>query len=277
MGRPLRVLVPDGTYHVASRGINGTHIYLDDADRTAFLARLGEVVKVSGWSCLSYCLMDNHFHLLVRTPKPNLSDGMRALKSGHAQYFSRRHSWDGPLFSRRFWGQLVQRDRYLLGVIRYVALNPVAGGLCAEPSDWPWSAHAAIAGEANAPSWLAVDEVRGLFSEQSSQAGVRAYRWLIEEGKPSGPLSEGAVVGDAEFLARMLPPTSPGREIAKREWAAGRPPLRTLLASGGTGENLARAHRFHGYSMREVAAELGCHVSTVSRRLRRHEAELLDS
>jgi putative transposase len=276
MARPLRVLVPDGTYHVTSRGINGTKIYLDDADRKAFLTRLGEVVKASGWSCLTYCLMGSHFHLLVRTPEPNLPDGMRSLKSGHAQYFSRRHSWDGPLFSRRYWGQLIQRDSYLLSAIRYVALNPVTSGLCADPSDWPWSAHAAICGEVGAPSWLAVDEVRGLFSEQV-QDGGRAYRRLVETGKECGPLSEGAVIGDAQFLTRMLPPTSPGREIAKRDWAAGRPPLQTLLASGGTGADLSRAHRFHGYSMREVAAELGCHVSTVSRRLRRYEAKMLDS
>jgi putative transposase len=276
MARPLRVLVPDGIYHVTSRGINKTRIYLDDADRRAFLARLGDVVKTSGWSCLSYCLMDSHFHLVVRTPEPNLPDGMRSLKSGHAQYFSRRHGWDGPLFSRRYWGQLIQRDSHMLSAITYVALNPVASGLCAAPNDWAWSAHAAICGKVDAPSWLAADEVRRLFSEQSSQADLEAYRRFVEQGT-AWARADGAAIGDAEFLARMLPPTSPGREIPKREWAAGRPPLQTLLASGGSGANLSRAHRFHGYSMREIADELDCHVSTVSRRLRRYAAEMLDS
>jgi putative transposase len=276
MARPLRVLVPDGTYHVTSRGINKTRIYSDDVDRRAFLARLGDVVKASGWSCLSYCLMDSHFHLVVRTPQPNLPEGMRSLKSGHAQYFSRRHAWDGPLFSRRYWGQLIQRDSYLLSAIKYVALNPVASGLCAEPSEWAWSAHAAISGDVEAPSWLAVDEVRRLFSEHSSQDGLRAYRRFVDEGT-AAPRSDGAVIGDTEFLARMLPSTSPGREIPTRDWAGGRPSLQSLLASGGAGANLSRAHRFHGYSMREIAKELGCHVSTVSRRLRRYTAEMLDS
>jgi putative transposase len=276
MARPLRVLVPDGTYHVTSRGINKTKIYLDDADRTAFLARLGKVVTASAWSCLSYCLMDTHFHLLVRTPHPNLPDGMRSLKSGHAQYFSRRHAWDGPLFSRRYWGQLIQRDVHLLSALKYVALNPVVSGLCAEPNGWPWSAHAAISGSSDAPSWLAVGETRRLFSEQSSADGAGAYRTFVDEGTVSAR-SDGAAIGDSEFLARMLPSTSPGREIPKREWAAGRPPLGTLLESGATDANLSRAHRYHGYSMREIARELGCHVSTVSRRLRRHAAEMLDS
>jgi putative transposase len=276
MARPLRVLVPDGTYHVTSRGINGTRIYLDDADRSEFLSRLGDIVKASDWRCLSYCLMNSHFHLVIRTPEPTLPDGMRSLKSGHAQYFSRRHGWDGPLFSRRYWGQLMQQDSYLLSAIKYVALNPVAAGLCAEPGDWSWSAHAAISGQVNAPGWLAVDEVRSLFSEQSSQGGVGAYRRFVEEGKAEAR-SEGAAIGDAEFLARVLPATSPGREISKREWAAGRPPLPTLLASGASGADLARAHRLHGYSMRQIAKELDCHVSTVSRRLRRYTAEMLDS
>ena len=232
-------------------------------------------VKVSGWSCLSYCLMDSHFHLLVRTPDPNLPEGMRSLKSGHAQYFSRRHAWDGPLFTRRYWGQLIQRDSYLLSAITYVALNPVAAGLCAGPGDWPWSAHGAISGRVDAPAWLAVDEVRRLFSEQTSEDGVGAYGRFVDQGTSSGR-SDGAVIGDSDFLARMLPSTSPGREIPKRESAAGRPPLQALLASGGTGENLSDAHRLHGYSMREIARELGCHVSTVSRRMRRYAAKMLD-
>jgi hypothetical protein len=157
-------------------------------------------------------------------------------------------------------------------------VNPVASGLSGEPGEWPWSSHAAISGNVAAPSWLAVEEVRRLFSEQTAGDGRGAYVRFVEGGpqSPEEP-SFGAAIGDSEFLASMLPSTSPGREIPKREWAAGRPPLDILLASGGTGADLSRAHQYHGYSMREIAQELGCHVSTVSRRLRRYRAELLDS
>lgn len=103
------------------------------------------------WRCLAYCLMDNHFHLLVRTPLANLPRGMQQINSGHAQAYNRRHGRTGPLFERRYGAALVQEDVHLLEIFRYIALNPVRAGLCREPEDYAWSSHAALAGIAVSP------------------------------------------------------------------------------------------------------------------------------
>ena len=125
MARPLRIEYPGAVYHVTSRGNARKKIFLDDIDRDEFLATLGWVVERFGWGCHAYCLMDNHFHLLIETPKPNLSLGMRQLNGVYTQRFNRRHKRVGHLFQGRFKAILVERDSYLLELARYIVLNPV--------------------------------------------------------------------------------------------------------------------------------------------------------
>jgi REP element-mobilizing transposase RayT len=148
-------------------------------DRFTFLELLERTVARFSWSCLSYCLMDNHIHLVVRTPHPNLSRGMQQLKSAYAQVYRRRYGGEGALYAGRFKSVLVQRDAHLLEVFRYVALNPVRAGACAHPSAWPWSAHREIAGHVT-PAFVAVDEVLSYFAAASGAdsdvAFVAAYR-----------------------------------------------------------------------------------------------------
>ena len=91
------------------------------------------------WRLHAYCLMDNHFHLLIETPNPNLSAGMQRLKSDYAAYFNGRHSFEGHLFQQRFGSRLIETEEYFADALRYIALNPVKAGLCGHPSDWPWS------------------------------------------------------------------------------------------------------------------------------------------
>ena len=275
MVRPLRLLVEDGSYHVTGRGIEGRLIYTSDPERVEFLSLLGRTIGRFGWRCLTYCLMDNHFHLLVQTPQPNLSRGMQHLKGSYAQWFNRRHDRQGPLFAGRFQARLVQRDAHLVEVLRYIALNPVRAGLCAEPDDWRWSAHAAIAGAVRHPPFLAVEEARAWFSSSQDPDGSDAYRWFVAEPTAGSEDDNGVARGDAEFLRHVLPSTSPGPEFRKRDWSAGRPPLSELLTDD-SGVSVARAYRVYGYTLSSIAAELGCHVSTASRRLRAHEAAVLE-
>ena len=267
MARPLRLVVADGTYHATARGIAKGDIYLDDRDRRVFLQILVHTIERFSWRCLSYCLMPNHFHLLVRTPIPNLSRGMARLKGGYAQAHNRRHERIGPLFAGRFSARLVQRDRHLLETFRYIALNPVAAGLCESPSSWRWGAHPALAGERAAPEWLAVDEARGWF------AGATGYREFVIEPANPFPLPVGVVTGDDDFRRRHLPDRRPGSEFAEHDWGKGRPALGELLQDGGSGRSIATAYRVHGYTMQTIASVLGRHVCTVSRRLRAYERE----
>lgn len=226
-----------------------------------------------GWRCLSYCLMETHFHLLIRTPEPNLARGMAQLKSGYAQAYNRRHERIGPLFAGRYGAKLIQRDAHLLEVFRYIALNPVTAGLCGAPSLWAWSAHAALSGERPAPSWLAVSEARAWFEGLHSDDGVGGYRDFVEAPSEIPTEKEGVVVGDVDFRRQALPDMKPGNEFPQRDWGDGRPDLARLLKDGGAGHSIAVAYRTYGYTMASIAAALGVHVSTVSRRLRAHEEE----
>jgi putative transposase len=268
VARPLRLLVADGIYHVTARGIARNEIYLDDHDRRLFLHILVRTLERFSWRCLSYCLMPNHFHLLIRTPIPNLSRGIARLKGGYAQAYNRRHERIGPLFAGRFSARLVQRDRHLLETFRYIALNPVVAGLCEGPSSWRWGAHPALAGEQKAPEWLAVEEAHGWFD------GVAAYSaFVAEQSDPPAP-ARGVVLGDDDFRRRHLPARRPGSEFAEHDWGDGRPKLAELLRDGGSGKSIAAAYRTHGYTMRSIASFLGRHVCTVSRRLRAYETEM---
>ena len=271
MARPLRLVVADGIYHVTARGIARGAIYADDRDRRVFLHILGRTIERFDWCCLTYCLMPNHFHLLVRTPRPTLSRGMAQLGSGYAQAYNRRHERIGPLFAGRYGARLVQQDRHLLEVFRYIALNPVTAGLCPSPSYWEWGGHAALAGERGAPRWHAIDEARAWFERSEAADGAAAYRAFVLASPGVGRPPDGIVYGDEGFRRRHLPDARPGREFPKRDWGDGRPDLKLLLRDGGSGESLALAYRKHGYTMAEIAAAMGCHVTTVSRRLRAFE------
>jgi len=269
MTRPLRLIVPDGTYHAVARGIDQGLLFRDDADRHGFLRRLGRVVGRLEWSLLAYCLMDNHYHLLVRTPHANIDRGMQQLNSGHAQAFNRRHGRVGPLFQGRFHAPLIQRDSHVLSVMRYIALNPVAAGLVRVPESWAWSSHPAIVGRIAVPPFLAVDEVLSWFGGSRPR-----YFAFVDAGDPhEEPDVDGVVYGDSRFARGALPDERPSTEIARRDWTPGRPPLRELLDGHDRPEAVAVAYRKHGYTLSAIARELGVHVSTVSRALRKFERD----
>ena len=213
MARPLRPLVADGIYHVTARGNERADIYDDEHDRASFERVLARTIDRYDWRCLTYCLMGNHFHLLVRTPQPNLSRGMQALKSSYSQAYNRRHDRAGHLFQGRFWAILVQRDAHLLEVFRYIALNPVRGQLCTEPDDWRWSGHAALAGFAAPAPWHSVKEARSYFAAESDLPGAAAYRAFVgSEGHGAYP-PPGVVYGDDAFKRAVLPDRRPDAEM----------------------------------------------------------------
>jgi putative transposase len=181
VARGPRLLVPGGIYHVFSRGNRRQDVYLDAIDRFRFLDRLEEVVAWFGWLVHAYCLMPNHFHLLLETPEPNLSAGMHRLNFLSAQSFNRRHDVDGHLFQGRFHSPLVTSDEHLVELSRYVALNPVRAGLVRDPVDWRWSSYRATAGLVSRPPFLTLDLVLGYFASDP-EAASRAYREYVLAG-----------------------------------------------------------------------------------------------
>jgi len=210
MARPLRLEFPGALYHVTSRGNARQKIYLDDEDRRLYLDLLGKEVAQQGWRCYACCLMDNHYHLLIETPEPNLVAGMRRLNGVYTQAFNRRHGRVGHLFQGRYKAIVVDKDAYLRELCRYIVLNPVRAKAVKTPERWPWSSYRATVGELPAPSWLAVEEVRALFPGRS------AYRRFVEEGigqdSPWSRLRGQIYLGGEDFLKRMER-RLPGRRV----------------------------------------------------------------
>jgi REP-associated tyrosine transposase len=170
MARPLRPPIADATYHVAARGNRGAEIVRDDADRKFWLGLLENVVLAYECICHTFCLMTNHFHLLVSTPEANISAAMQCLNGEHAQWFNWRYGLKGHVFQRRFWSETVDDDAYFVEVARYVALNPVRAGVVARPEDWRWSGHAATLGIAPAPAFLTSERILAQFSDDRTEA-----------------------------------------------------------------------------------------------------------
>ena len=147
MPRDKRLQITGGVYHVISRGIERRDIFMDDDDRKEFISRLEQALEKTGAQCLAWCLMSNHFHLLVRTGKQSLSDLMRKLLTGYAIYFNRKHKRHGYLYQNRYKSVLCQEDVYLLELVRYIHLNPLRVNLVSslEALDvYPWTGHTFI-------------------------------------------------------------------------------------------------------------------------------------
>jgi len=202
MARPLRLEFAGALYHVTSRGDHRDKIYLDDTDRRTFLDLLGKEVFQQRWLCYAYCLMDNHYHVLIETPEPNLVRGMRRLNGVYTQSFNRRHGRVGHVFQGRYKAILVDKENYLLELCRYMVLNPVRAKIATTAEKWPWSSYRATAGETAPAQWLAVDKVLSLFSGRRS-----SYRRFIADGIGQGSiwehLSGQIYLGEEQFLERM--------------------------------------------------------------------------
>mgnify|MGYP001575323984 CR=1 FL=1 len=181
MARPLRIEYTGAVYHVTSRGNARKKIFCDDQDKENFLETLAFVIKRHNWLCHAYCLMDNHYHLMIETPDANLSKGMRQLNGVYTQRFNRRHGKPGHIFQGRFKAVLVQKDSYLLELSRYVVSNPVRAGTVQYPKDWKWSSYLATAGLKNAPDYLAVDWLLKQFGS-SKKTAQALYKEFVMEG-----------------------------------------------------------------------------------------------
>ena len=186
MPRQPRLLVPDATYHVTARGNRRQAIFNDDYDYRLLLLIVGDVVARYGWRCHAYCLLPNHFHLLVETPGTTLSAGMHRLNGRYAQWFNDRHGLDGHLFQGRFHSVVIETEGHLLGAFRYILLNPVRASLCSSPDRWTWSSYRATVGSTGVPPFLAVDELIALFSPDARRARdrIRAFIDDAPAGRP---------------------------------------------------------------------------------------------
>ena len=272
MARPLRLEFPGAVYHLTSRGNTRQKIFFNDGDRELFLQTLAHVVSRYSWICHAYCLMANHYHLLVETPKANLSIGMRQLNGIFTQSFNRRHRRVGHLFQGRFKAILVEKEPYLLELCRYIVLNParVKGGT--NPEAWEWSSYGATAGLVAVPEFLSTDWLLDQFGENRRVAQKR-YREFVRDGignRPWDVLKGQIYLGSDEFVERHSAEDKELKEIPRAQLKPIKPTLERIFAKDGE-KGIAQAYREHGYRLQEIAAHLGIHYATVSRKLKKIE------
>jgi len=224
MARPLRIEFPGAVYHVTSRGNAKQAIFVDDEDRASFLDFLSMVVERFTWLCHAYCLMGNHYHLLIETPNGNLSKGMRELNGVCTQGFNQRYRRVGHLFQGRYKAILVEKNNHLLSLCRYVVLNPVRVGLIERPEQWRWSSYRATIGLVKRPSFLTVDWTLSQFGGRG-KVSVERYRRFVMEGigkeSPWETLKGQIFLATDDFikqLSGLLDLKENIKEVPRRSW-----------------------------------------------------------
>ncbi|HBA59384.1 MAG TPA: addiction module toxin RelE [Elusimicrobia bacterium] len=206
MARPLRIEFDGALYHVTSRGNRRESIFSDDVDRGFLLKILTFCNSLFGSICHAYCLMGNHYHFIMETPKGNLSAVMKRLNAIYSQTYNFRHHKVGALFQGRYKAILIDRDSYLLEACRYIVNNPVKAGLCARPEDWLWSSYGATALLGNAHPCLHIDWILSQFGSELGPAAQKYRKFVAEgsDGKIWDYLTDGIVLGGEDFAAACL-------------------------------------------------------------------------
>jgi putative transposase len=183
MSRPLRIKYPDAWYHVMNRGRRGDNIFHAKEDYMAFIGLLEELNEVFHVRVAAYCLMTNHYHILVQTPDANLPRAMRHLNGVYTQRYNKKHGYDGQLFRGRYKSILVETDSYALELVRYIHRNPLKAGVVETIQKYEWSSHRAYLSDADKWKWLHKDYILKLFS-QSKQESIRLYRQFVLKETP---------------------------------------------------------------------------------------------
>jgi putative transposase len=216
MTRPPRLDAAGTVTHVIARGNERRPLFRDDADRERYLELLGQACGRHGARVFAYCLMPNHVHLALQTGEVPLSRVVHEVHSRYARTFNRRYDRAGHLFQGRFQGLLVDRDAYLLELVRYIHRNPVKARLAARPEEFAWSSHAAYLG--TAPAWLATGEALSLLAGSRPKAR-RLFQEFVAGTAPGrydpAEAHLGAVVGGEDFVRAAL--SKAGKpELARR-------------------------------------------------------------
>ncbi|KKW44438.1 MAG: Toxin-antitoxin system, toxin component, RelE family [Parcubacteria group bacterium GW2011_GWA2_56_7] len=186
MPRQPRNEFPGAFFHVMSRGDHKQPVFFDSTHYLKFIEFLSLTIEKYNWICHSYCLMNNHYHILIETPEPNLGLGMHQLNAGYANWFNTFNDKSGHVFQGRYKSVLVQENTHLLELSRYIILNPVEAGVVEKPEDWVWSSCRAMYGMSPSPHWLTTKWLLGCFG-QSGQSEYKRFVALRQEGDRSEP------------------------------------------------------------------------------------------
>jgi len=278
MARPLRLEFPGAIYHITSRGDRQEAIYEDDIDRQQWLDILSRVCERYNWRVHAYCLMDNHYHIVLETADGNLSKGMRQLNGIYTQYFNRQHNRVGHVYQGRYKAILVEKDSYLLELSRYVVLNPVRAGMTKTVEEWLWSSYLVTTGKRPPPAWLEVEWLLSQFSLQRNRARGR-YIDFVREGIGLPPvwddLRHQIYLGSEGFVNKHQKLVSQKQDLddipALQKRAIPKPI--SYYQNNYKSENQAITLAFlsGGHTLKEIGDYYGKHYTTISRIVKKYE------
>ena len=216
MSRPLRIEYPGAWYHVMNRGRRSEKVFYDKDDYQMFVALLEETSEVWNIRISAYCLMPNHYHILLQTPDGNIARSMRHINGVYTQRFNRRHGVDGQLFRGRYKSLLVSADSYLLQLVRYIHRNPVKAGIAKVPEDFGWSSHKAYLSIAKKWNWLNKAFIYSILTKNKKE-GIKRYRQFvaIDDDDEIAAVIEGSkwptALGPKDFIDTNITGISSGK------------------------------------------------------------------
>ena len=278
MARPLRIEFAGALYHVTARGNAQGDIYLSDEDRFKFLSLLNNTCNRYNWYCHAYCLMSNHYHLLIETREASLSKGMKYLNGTYTQSFNRQNNRVGHALQGRYKAILVQKESYLLELARYIVLNPVRARMVREAQDWPWSSFRATAGYTLPERCLTTDWILSSYARTKKLAQQR-YREFVQEGKnqtsPWESLKNQIYLGNDDFVEDMQSKLDPEQSLNDIPRIQKQAPIKPLSyfeeRFSVRDEAMYRAYISGSYTLSEVGKWFGVSYATVSRAVKLYE------
>lgn len=272
MARPLRVEYAGALYYLSSAGNRGETVFRDSADGEAWTEILGRTCGRFGWKCLCYCLMSDRYHLVVETPRPNLSKAMRQLNGVFTQHSNRRHETAGHVFGGRYRSVVVQREKYLLPLIGHVFAFPLRAGFVRHPKQFKWSSCRYVYGKDRTPEHMDL----GWF-EDGFSSDIAGFNGFLRENYPRDVLGETKkqiYLGDEEFIESVqkrigsAPADVPKTQVTK--------PVKSVLGSfmkdgADREEAVARTYLTGDYTLREISEAVSVHYSGVSKMVSDYE------
>jgi REP-associated tyrosine transposase len=287
MARPLRIEYPDAFYHVTSRGNERKDIFKSRKDREQFILYLQSSVERYGAVIHAYCMMTNHYHLLVETPHGNLSEIMRHINGAYTTYFNVKRKRAGHLFQGRYKAIVVEADEYALELSRYIHLNPVRAGMVSWPQDHEWSSYRCYAGLATEPAWLTSNLVLGSFGTTNPKANYRSFVEDLIGAEYESPLKgviASTLLGSPEFVSQVseahVDQLKSDRSVPAVKKLSSRPTAEKIMATvkdvlGGDSTltkkiSVYLCHRHGGMKLKEIGERFGigdAAVSVASKRL----------
>ncbi len=289
MARPLRIEYPGAFYHVTSRGNERKIVFQSNRDRERYLSYLESAHERYGAVIHVYCLMGNHYHLLLETPRGNLSKILQYINGAYTTYFNIKRSRSGHLFQGRYKGILVDKDEYCKELSRYIHLNAVRAGMVKAPLEYPWSSYRYFVGRDKKPNWLTTEFVLGDFGGEGRR-GFKRYREYVEKGasreieNPLKKVIASTFLGGKEFIESIKLEYLAKKEIDRRDLPALKkilrgPTLETIekavIKAVGRGFPLFKktciylSYQHSGLNLREIGEYFGMQRSAISQLSRR--------